>query len=317
MNMGALTRCLGTLAFATAALSVGCGHYIACEDGACDDLGGGTVVVGDEATKLACEPATRLDHVIFDGLLARFTSDSEDGAYVFFDYQALAGSPDARLAMDQYVACLGFVDPAKLATQDERLAFWFNVYNATVIREVTTRIQSAPDFSVQESSFAFFKAELYRFGGIEGLSLDEIEHLVIRGDQGHDASVGLSAEKRDALLAQHRLLFPDGSPVDARLHVALNCAARGCPNLPSAAPYAFAGPTLEAQLDQAARAFANNAQKGAGPGGISRLFDWFEPDWTASYGSPRAFLEAHRSGGLDGVDLDRFIEYDWTLNRPP
>jgi hypothetical protein len=274
------------------------------------------VVVGDEATRAACEGATRLDHVVFDGLLARFTSRSADGAYVSFDYAKAAASPDATLALNQYAACLAYVKPALLESRSEQLAFWFNVYNATVIREVLTRIPTNPSYSVEEGNFAIFKAGAYTFGEVEDLSLDEIEHLIIRGDTSHNAAIGLEPTRRDALLVLHDALFPAGPP-DARLHVALNCAARSCPNLNDEAPYAFGADQLEAQLDRLARAFANNAEKGAGPQGISRLFDWFEADWTASYGSPRAFIEMYRTGGVEGVALDRFIDYDWTLNRPP
>lgn len=317
MNMHVLRPLYGAVIALGALGFAGCGNYIACEDGACDGLGGGTVVVGDEATRDACAPATRLDHVVFDGILARFTRGAPEDEFVYFDYLAAEASPDARLALDQYLACLSYVEPARLETREERLAFWFNVYNATVIREVTGRIQTAPDFSVADASFALFKQPAYRFAGLDALSLDEIEHLIIRGDLNHDAAVGLPAERRDRLLAEHERLFATGTAVDARLHVALNCAALGCPNLAVRAPHAFTADALEFQLDRAARAFAENGAKGAGPNGLSRLFDWFEADWTRSYGSPSAFIEAHRSSGLEGVATDRYIEYDWSLNRPP
>jgi hypothetical protein len=125
---------------------------------------------------------------------------------------------------------------------------------------------------------------------------------------------------------EHRILRPLG---DARIHFALVCASKGCPDL-----RAYMPSRLSAQLDAVTRAYLANETKGlrtsSEPGfffgtdwtlHLSRLFDWFEEDFERDGGSvldfveryappeARAFIAAHR----DELDID-FIDYDWSLN---
>ena len=59
--------------------------------------------------------------------------------------------------------------------------------------------------------------------------------------------------------------------------------------------------------------FLGGPEHGAGPDGISQIFDWFANDFVAAgYADAAAFVERYRS--LDGVATDRFLPYDWALN---
>jgi hypothetical protein len=72
--------------------------------------------------------------------------------------------------------------------------------------------------------------------------------------------------------------------------------------------------TLPQDLQKALEAFWANPVKGAGSAGVSLLFTFCKPDFEAEAGSVRAFIEQNRKGGLDGIALDRSLNYDWTLN---
>ncbi len=99
------------------------------------------------------------------------------------------------------------------------------------------------------------------------------------------------------------------------MHVGLNCASIGCPNLRGASPpFAYFADGIDAQLTAATQAYCDHASKGAGPDGISRIFQWFGGDFVPEYGDAAGFIETYRTDGLDGVDTDAWLDYDWSLN---
>lgn len=304
-----LARC------ALALLALGCGEYVAYEDGppVTGPIGDGAGVL-DEATRDAFANASRLDHLAFEGLLSRFVTESADGRQTTVDYAGLAASPEARYALAQYLGVLDLVDPANLADGDERLAYWINAYNANVIAGVLATWGGDPGYSVSDADFVFFKNPAYRVAGAL-LSLDQIEQGVIRGQLDHAAVTAADSALRARIAEWHQQIGAD--PVDARIHVALNCASLGCPDLPAASPFAYTGPGLAEELDRAARRFIDNPVKGAGPDGVSALLVQFYPgDFEAEYGGWQGFVRAFASDP-DAVAYDRVIEYDWTLNVTP
>ena len=295
----------------------GCGEWVEYEDKPLDPPQ--VVTPGadalDEQTRETFQTLTQLEHLIFEGLLAQYIVD--DGAgYTFVDYEGLGGRPESRALLDQYLAILDLVDPAQLESSAERQAFWFNAYNAAVLRGVLDQWEGDRDWSVQLGAFSFFDFEIWSFGGAQ-MSLNQVEHGVIRGAFSHPSMNGIDPDRLAQIQARHANLWGDAEP-DPRLHVALNCASYSCPNLAATAPYAFRAATLEAQLDRLARAFVNNPTKGAGPDGISSLFLWYRPDWSlGGFDGPGDFIETYRDGGLDGVNTGSFLSYDWTLNVLP
>lgn len=301
-------------AIAGAALMVACGDYVRYErepPGA-GGPGAGTL---DEATRTRLMDTDHLDHLALESVLAAYVRPPSSDGQVYFDYAALAASDEAQLLLDQYVATLDAVSPENLADRSERLAYWINGYNAHVIRAVIYVWGGKPEYSVSEGGFILFDLAHHGFGG-ELYTLNEVEHAIIRGDESHAAFTAAPEVRRQVLRGLHASLW-EGQPLDARIHVALNCASISCPNLPASSPHVLRAATLEAQLDAAARAFAEDPRKGAGPEGVSQLFGWFAEDFEPVYGNAAGFLRRHRAGGLDGVNLDRYLPYDWSLNILP
>lgn len=297
-------------------LLAGCGEWVQYEEEPVDPPqvvtpGADTL---DEDTRDTYASLTQLEHLIFEGLLAQYIVDDGNG-YTFVDYAGLESRPESRALLDQYLAILDLVDPAQLESPAERQAYWYNAYNAAVLRGVLDQWEGDPEWSVAEGFFAFFDFEIWSFGGLQ-LSLNQLEHGVIRGDFEHRQLADLSAEQVDALQARHAETW-EGAVPDPRLHMALNCASYSCPNLAATAPYAFRAKTLDAQLDTLVAAFLANPVKGAGPDGISSLFTWYADDWFNGYDGPADFIAKHREGGVDGVNVDTFLTYDWTLNVVP
>ncbi len=243
---------------------------------------------------------TTLNHAAWEGILSRYVKDG------LVDYDGFWASPDSREVMEGYLDLLASIDPAQLATNQERLAFWINAYNAIVFRAAAEKRAEDPAFSPMDNDFAFFQIRQHLVGG-HVLSLDGIEHGIIRGDTAHSAFTTLEAADQQVILDLSAQVL---DAPDARIHVALNCAALSCPQLPSRA---FRARDLDSLLDERARLFVADASRGAGPDGVSSLFMWFASDFQASHGSSRAFVETYRDD-VGGVDFGTFLAYDWTLN---
>lgn len=293
-------------------LGAGCGQYVSYGDEARPATGDTTPA--PVITDIGDFPEVdKFNHYAFGGLVASFTSTSDDGQYVYVDYEGLAADEEARYQLDTYLATLAGLDPGELSTKQGRLAYWINAYNATVIREVIAQFEGDLGFRVIDGG-DFFTTRAFAFGGVF-LSLDQIEQGVIRGDFEHENVATLGEEELEQVRQWHEQLW-EGGKVDARFHAAVNCGALGCPNLLATAPYVYQGDKIEAQLAKAAADWLASEEKGAGPGGVSMLFTWYKQDFVDDAGSVEAFIDANREGGASGVSLDQNIEYDWTLNAP-
>jgi len=142
----------------------------------------------------------------------------------------------------------------------------------------------------------FFKRDKFVAGG-KKYSLDDIEHGILR--------------RRFA---------------DPRIHFALNCASASCPRL---WPEPFEAARLDAQLDQAARAFIARQDKVWMRGDVlflSKIFDWYREDFVRALeraGVPSPTVVDYVMGYLPDPVAERvrrqqprleFYGYDWTLN---
>jgi hypothetical protein len=183
-----------------------------------------------------CEADTIVDNAIYAELLERYV---QNGIVNYRDLKA------EETKLDQYLAILDQTDPDEL-TRDEQFAFYMNAYNAYTLKLI---VEHSPVKSIKDIGGLFrspWKIKFCKVGG-ETLTLDDIEHNILRPR------------------------FQD-----ARVHFAINCAAKDCPPL-SSVP--FQGATLDQQLDVNARAFLNNPAKTYLDGDtlwVSSIFKWFE-----------------------------------------
>lgn len=235
--------------------------------------------LGGFVCSLPVGAAAAVDHGIYAGLLARHVQEG------VVDYRGF--KTEERL-LDQYLDVLAAVDPQRLGPE-EQFAFYVNAYNAWTIKLILNHypgIRSIKDAgSLLRSPW---KKPLARING-EVLTLDAIEHDILR--------------------PRFR---------DPRVHVAVNCASKGCPPL-MAEP--FYGDRLEEQLDAAARGFINDPAYNRLEGDtlyLSKIFQWFGEDFD---NDPAAFVARHaddelkqRLDALQGPVRIRYLDYDWSLN---
>lgn len=217
-----------------------------------------------------------------------------------------------RISLDLFYAMIAAISPDShphlFPSKNDRLAYWINAYNSTVLLGVVEQypLSSVTDvkapavlfFFPDQSGFFFFQRFVY--GGSE-TSLYFLENTVIR--QRFD---------------------------DPRFHFALNCASRSCPKLPR---LPFYPAMLDSQLDAEARKFINSTENVRYDHStetlyLSAIFDWYEDDfldWLREKhhnGQPSllAYLLLYAEGELKTsltehtVTKIRFLEYDWGLN---
>ena len=186
---------------------------------------------------LACSPpvqAAGFDHSGWGILLKEHVRVLDSGKASQVDY---AGLSTRRDELAKYLSTLSAVsrDEFDTWTTDEQLAFLLNAYNSYTVELVLTRY---PDLVSIKDLGSFWQSPwkirfIPLFG--EKMSLDDIEHGMIRGSGRYN---------------------------DPRIHFAANCASIGCPAL---RPEPYRGPDLQHQLDEATHLFFDGSeQKSAG-----------------------------------------------------
>ena len=243
---------------------------------------------------LAC-PALRdaraadcLDLGLYGSVLQAHTRSVADLAGTRVDYAALRISPQWADVRNSLALC----DPAKLATREERLAFWINAYNVLAIDLVATHW---PVASIRDIGSFFFPVWTKTAGQIHGkpYTLRQVEDQELR-------ALG-----------------------DPRIHAAIVCASVSCPAL-AREPYQAAD--IDAELDRAFARFVANREKGvaldrgASTLRLSRIFKWFAEDFEKQGGTlamisryldadDRAWLERHAA-----TTRREYLPYDWRVN---
>ena len=169
--------------------------------------------------------------------------------------------------------------------KDEKLAFYFNAYNANILNGV---LEKYPTKSVRDIAplFGFFTQSRITVSG-EKMSFNHLEKDIVHGF---------------------------GEP---RMHFALNCASASCPPLLNKA---WTAANLNAELDKSASAFLNNNKYGVevSDGGkaaaISKIFDWYAGDFGGAGAGVLAFINKYRKPPLPADVKISIQEYNWSLN---
>lgn len=187
---------------------------------------------------------------------------------------------------------------ATVKSDDEKKAFWINLYNAF------TQVALKNDPAQYNKRSKFFGNEFIEVAG-KKFSLDDIEHGILR------------RSKIKWSLGYFNKLFPGSTEkmlrvdkLDYRLHFALNCGAKSCP------PIAFyKSENIDQQLDLATKAYltseaeydeATNTVK------LPALMSWFRRD----FGGKKQMIELLKQLSIVPKNINpkiKFKRYDWTL----
>lgn len=110
------------------------------------------------------------------------------------------------------------IDPAGIAGDPGRTAFWLNLYNALLVH----RLLLEPVQGSILRQLRLFSQTAYEVGGAP-YSLGVIEHALLRGNRRAPFTL-----RRPLRASDLRLAAAPAVP-DPRVHFALNCGARSCP----------------------------------------------------------------------------------------
>ena len=219
-----------------------------------------------------------------------------------------------RILLDRFVDGIASI-PLKEMRKSDQLAFWINAYNALTLRIIIDHYPIRPGVisnpmypqnSIRQIPGAWNKIKFKIAGQL--LTLDNIEHEIIRKD------------------------FKD-----PRIHMALVCAAIGCPRLRHEA---FLGHRLEDQLNDQSREFFRDPKKfridrSKKEVVISPILKWYGKDFLSGYGNSgqhrfkkhppvtravlrfaTSFIPPEDRLYLESRDFQiRYSKYDWSLNE--
>jgi len=185
-----------------------------------------------------------------------------------------SGFIDSRAEFETFLRTIGSVNENDYEswTQEQKLAFWINAYNAFTIKAIIDHYPIKRSFSLVGIFYAPSNSILQikgvwtklQFRALDRMvTLDEIEHQILRKEFN-----------------------------EPRIHIAINCASISCPDLSNEA---YVAERLEQQLAQASINFVNNPSKGIqideqkGKVKLSKIFKWFGEDFIQNYGGTKLF----------------------------
>jgi len=215
----------------------------------------------------------------FDAFIS--SSDEFFGEYVNegrVNYKAIHDQPEKIRMLYDYI---GKADLSGLSASELK-AFYINAYNLIVIYQVS---KYYPLKSPMDAS-GFF---------------DQVKHNVA-GEM-----LTLNALEIKKLLMEFK---------DARIHFALACAARSCPELAS---FAYMPDELDEQLDKRTRKSINDANwlkvnSRENVVEVSKIFKWYEKDFVQDAGSVRSFINKYKADKIPENYSMTYYEYNWALN---
>ncbi len=239
------------------------------------------------------------DHQSLDDLLKRHVVVIDGGQITQANY---AGFQSERQDLQRYLDSLSAVTQAEFDawSNDQQLAFLINAYNAWTVELILTEY---PNLDSIKDLGGFFsspwkKAFIPLFG--KEVSLDHIEHDLIRGSGRYD---------------------------EPRIHFAVNCASIGCPALRNEA---YTPASLDTQLEQQTQLFLQDKSRNRLNDDrleVSEIFKWYREDFQQGWRNTRSLvdflvlyadalgLDKHQQVKLKQGDIAiHFLDYDWQLN---
>ncbi len=211
-------------------------------------------------------------HKIWNNLLTQYVSRAGN-----VQYKSLKESRMDEL--EQYLKELADNPVQKSWTKAQKMAYWMNAYNAFTVKLILDN---------------------YPISSITNLSGGKVwdKKWIKLGDMTYS----LNNIENDILRPMYK---------DARIHFAVNCAAKSCPPLLNRA---WTDVNLEYYLEGQAKRFINHPdynQISADKVVISKIFEWYAED----FGNIIEYLNKYSKTKINADAKVSYQEYDWALNK--
>ena len=238
------------------------------------------VKVNKVITEKAIEPEKNIErviirkptHEIWDNLTKNHVSKDGKVNYTAFKKNLAT--------LETYLKLLEETPPNKEWSKTEKLAYWFNLYNASTVHLVATNY---PVKSIKNINGGKPWDKKFIASGSAIYSLNDIENTIVRPNYN-----------------------------EPRLHVAFNCAAVSCPNLLNEA---FEASKLNIQLDKLAKQWISDSSKNELTNSekinISQIFNWYAVDFKNGV---IPFINKYTNNPINENASIDYLEYNWDLN---
>jgi hypothetical protein len=180
--------------------------------------------------------------------------------------------------LEAYTKALSENPPAEKAPKAERYAYWINAYNAFTLKLI---VDNYPLSTITK---------------LDGGKPWDVKRITIGG------------KKYSLNDIENNILRPMG---DARIHFAINCAAKSCPPLHNVA---FTATNLNSILESRTKRFINDTKANVLKDNelkISKIFDWYGKD----FDNIPEFINRFANIKVKSDAKIVFMEYDWSLNE--
>ncbi len=217
------------------------------------------------------DKTTDLIHSIWHSLISQYVSSS--GAVIYSGFQS------KQAELDAYLNELSKNPPQSTWSRNEIMAYWINAYNAFTVKLI---VDNMPIKSIRDlDGGKVWDRKWIKIGG-KTYSLNNIENDILRPKYK-----------------------------DARIHFAVNCAAKSCPPLFNRA---WTSGNLDNYFEQQATAFINNPKFNKitrSKVEVSKIFEWYAAD----FGNLIDYLNKYSKVKIDKNAKVSYMEYDWGLNN--
>lgn len=210
------------------------------------------------------------DHSIFNELLKKHVSKAGNVNYKGF-------KSDSK-TLQNYIELLKTQQPTDSWTQNDKLAYWINAYNALTINLI---LRNYPTKSIKDIKDPWDQ-RLWKLGD-KWQNLNDIEHEILRKMN------------------------------EPRIHFAIVCASVSCPKLQNEA---FTAANLDEQLTNATKEFLADTSKNELSKDnikISKIFKWFKKDFEKN-GNLIDFLNQYANIEISEKAKKSYTDYNWNLN---
>ena len=230
------------------------------------------------------------DHRSWDALLQKYVDQNGD-----VDYATWQTSEQDRSTLMSYLRGMNSIDTSLNSNQQSQMAFWINAYNALTIEGILRLFptKSIKDHAPDANGFNIWDDFKLPVNGTE-YSLNDIEHQILR-------KMG-----------------------DPRIHFAIVCASKSCPQL---SQRAYFPDSLDQQLAYSSGLFFHTPGKFSynlqqGQIGLSPIIQWFGEDFGRSDQERLQYLSQFMPAdaarlATSGSAAINYLEYDWGLNVAP
>jgi hypothetical protein len=214
--------------------------------------------------------AQNIDYSSWNNLLQKHVNNSGE-----VNYKAIKSNQQLlQASLDEFSK----TQPKDSWSENERLAYWINAYNAFTIKLI---VDNYPIKSIKDIKNPWDK-QFIPMGKIL-MSLNKIEHDILR------------------------------KMSEPRIHFAIVCASVSCPNLLNEAYFPS---KLDLQLTVATEEFLSDKTKNnlsQDEIKLSKIFKWFSEDFTQN-GTLIDFLNQYTSVEISPNARKSFNDYNWDLN---